>query len=75
MVDFSPFLFPQIDKIFENKFRPDEYLHTNKYLFPVINTCFYYNPHMNPYNLHQGFYPVGDTIALAIYLFKLGWHG
>ena len=24
---------------------------------------------MNPYNLQQNFYPVGDTIALAIYLF------
>ena len=24
---------------------------------------------MNPYNLQQSFYPVGDTIALAIYLF------
>ena len=23
---------------------------------------------MNPYNLQQSFYPVGDTIALAIYL-------
>ena len=26
---------------------------------------------MNPYNLQQSFYPVGDTIALAIYLFVL----
>ena len=44
---------------------------TNKYLFPIIYTCIYYNPPMNPYNLQQSFYPVGDTIALAIYLFSL----
>ena len=26
---------------------------------------------MNTYNLQQRFYPVGDTIALAIYLFNI----
>ena len=28
---------------------------------------------MNPYNLHHSFYPLGDTIALAIYLFNYGF--
>ena len=41
---------------------------TNEYLFPIIYTCIYYNPPMNPYNLQQSFYPVGDTIELAIHL-------
>ena len=44
---------------------------TNEYCFPILYTCIYYNPPMNPYNLQQSFYPLGDTIALAIYLFIL----
>ena len=47
---------------------------TNAYLFPIIYTCINYNPPMNPYNLQHNFYPVGDTIALAIYLFILLLH-
>ena len=132
MVDFFSFLFAQIDKIFENFVRPDDYLqhqwilvsdtlhmdllqsshqpcevssgskskwptyrhfcclkltkylktlsalmnisNTNEYIFfPIIYTCIYYNPPMNPYNLQQSFNPVGDTIALAIYLFRIYW--
>ena len=34
----------------------------NEYLFPIIYTCIYYNPPMNPYNLQQSFYPVGGTM-------------
>ena len=60
IADLSPFLLAQIDKIFENFFHPDEYLpNTNEYFFPIIYTCIYYNPPMNPYNLQQSFYPVG----------------
>ena len=70
MVNFSSFLFAQIDKIFENFVRPDEYLQHQciLILFPIIYTCIYFNPPMNPLNLEQSFYPVGVTIALAIYL-------
>ena len=42
---------------------------TNEYLFPIIYTCIYFNPRMNPQNLHESFYLVGDTIVLAISLF------
>ena len=68
MADSSPFLFAQIDKIFENVVRMN-ICNTNEYLFPILNTGINYNPPMNPYNLQQNFYPVGDTIVLAIYLF------
>ena len=69
--DLFPFLFAQTNKKIENVVCPDENLqHTNEYLFPIIYIGIYYNPPMNPYNLQQSFYPVGDTIALAIYLFK-----
>ena len=30
---------------------------TNKYLFLILNTCIYYNPPMNPYNLQQNILP------------------
>ena len=46
---------------------------TKEYLFPIIYTCIYYNPPMNPYNLQQRFYPVGDTIALEIYLLYVSY--
>ena len=72
MFNLSSFLFAQIDKIFENFVRPDEYSNTNEYLCPMIYTCINYNPPMNPDNLQQSFYPVGDTIALAIYLLPPG---
>ena len=62
MADLSPFL-----KILSVQINISN---TNEYLFQIIYTCIYYNPAMNPYILQQGFYLVGDTIALAIYLCK-----
>ena len=69
MADLSPFLFAQIDKIFENVVCPDEYLQ-HQWIFVSDNLHMHLlQSPMNPYYLQQSFYPVGDTIALAIYLF------
>ena len=82
----SPFLIAQIDKILKILSLQINIANTNENVFPMLYTCInynppmnsvkfytciYYNPSMNPYNLQQSFYPVGDTIALAIYLFAL----
>ena len=32
---------------------------TNEHLFPIVYTCIYYNPLMNPYNLQPKFLPGG----------------
>ena len=50
MVDLLPFLFAQIDKIFENFVRPDEYLPTpmNIVFQYFTHVCINYNPPMNP---------------------------
>ena len=48
MADLLPFLFAQIDKLFENVVCPDEYLQHQWNFFPILYTCIYYNPPMNP---------------------------
>ena len=68
MVDLSLFVFAQIDKIFENVVSPDEYLQ-HQWIFVSDNLHMHLlQSPMNPYNLQQSFYPVRNTIALAIYL-------
>ena len=64
MADLSSFWFAQIEKVFD--VRPDEYLQTHEHFFLILYTWINYNAPMNPYNLQQRFYPVGDTIALVI---------
>ena len=67
MADLSPFLFAQIAKYLKILSVRMNISNTNEYLFPIINTCIYYNHPMDPYNLQQRFSLVGETIALAIY--------
>ena len=69
MVDFSPFFGLKLTKYLKMLSIRINISNTNEYLFPIIYTCIYYNPPMNPYDLQHSFYPVGDTIVLAIYLF------
>ena len=71
MADLSPFLFAQIDNNLKILSVWINISNTNEYLFPIIYTCINYNPLMNPYNLQQSFYPMVDTIALAIYFLKI----
>ena len=73
--DLLPFLLSQIDKIFENLSVRMNISQTNAYLFPIIYTCIYYNPFMNPYSLQQSFYLVEDTIVLAYTCLYFNIHG
>ena len=70
MADLTLFCCLKLKKYLKNLSLRMKISNTNEYLVPIIYTCIYYNPPMNPYNLiQQSFYPVGDTIALVIYLF------
>ena len=53
----------QIDKIFENFVCPDEHLKPHR-----IFVCDNLHMHLLQSSYEQSFYPLGDTIALAIYL-------
>ena len=67
-------LFAQIDKIFENFVRPDEFLPTPMNIFfSILYTCIYYNP-MNPVKFCQDQWPICRYfcwLKLTKYLKKL----
>ena len=65
MADSSPFLFAQIDKIFEN-FVGMNISNTNEHFFQILYTCINYYPPMNPVKFRLDQIHNGRLIAIFV---------